>query len=139
MNLSKVLIVDDNIDLAQALEVRLCANDYQTLVARDGSSAVALALDEMPFAILLDLHLPDEDGLAVMQRFRSFPELSSVQIIVVSADCSPVTQHKALEQGAHAFLEKPVNHHLLLHTLRDIQMRSTDPEHLKATTHTYPL
>jgi DNA-binding response OmpR family regulator len=124
VNLAKVLIVDDNLDLAQALELRLRANDYHALLAHDRASAIALALDQEPVAILLDLHLANEDGFAVMQEFQSSSELASVPIIVVSADCSSLTQHKVLDAGAHGFLEKPVNHRLLLHMLRDIQMRS---------------
>jgi DNA-binding response OmpR family regulator len=133
------LIVDDNEDLARALELRLRANDYHVLWATDGTSAVTQALTEKPFAILLDLYLPKEDGFAVMQQLQSSPELSSVPVIIVSADCSPATQHKLLDEGAHSFLEKPVNHHLLLDILRDIQLRSKGPDRLRTTTDPNPL
>jgi DNA-binding response OmpR family regulator len=136
MELAKVLIVDDNEDLARALELRLRANDYQVILATDGASAVTQALTEKPFAILLDLNLPDADGLTVIQRLHSSPELASVPVIIVSADCSAATQHEVLHAGAHSFLEKPVNHRLLLHTLRDIQLRSKSPDRLRATTET---
>jgi DNA-binding response OmpR family regulator len=124
MEMGKVLIVDDNQDLAHALEVRLHANGYQVFLAKDGTSAVSLALAHDPLAVLLDLHLPKEDGLAVMQELHSLPGLSSLPVIVVSADCSPVTRDKLLDAGAHSFLEKPVNHRALLHTLNDMRVRS---------------
>ena len=124
MQNGKVLIVEDNEDLAHALELRLRANDYQILLAEDGISAVAVARSERPFAIVLDLHLSEEDGFTVMKEIHSSPDLSSTPVIVVSADCSQPTQHRALAAGAHAFLEKPVNHRLLLHALHDIRMRS---------------
>ncbi len=127
----KVLIVDDNADLAHALELRLRANDYQPVIAVDRASAIAIALVHKPIAILLDLHLGNEDGLSLIGEFQSSPNLSSVPVIVVSADCSPVTQHKVLDAGAHTFLDKPVNHRLLLHILRDIEMRSKDQGRLK--------
>jgi DNA-binding response OmpR family regulator len=130
---SKVLIVDDNLDLAHALELRLRANNYQAVLAQSGPSAVALALAHKPIAILLDLHLPKEDGLAVMMEFRSCPEIAGVPVIVMSADCSVVTQHKVLDAGAHAFLDKPLNHRSLLHMLRGIEMRSADQQRLMAT------
>lgn len=135
MNPIKVLIVDDNVDLALALTLRLRANDYEAELAQDAVSAIALALAHRPIAILLDLHLAKEDGLAIMRQLQSYPDLCSVPVIVVSADCSIVTKHKVLEAGAHSFLDKPVNHRLLLQLLRDIQMRSTHPEQLKATAH----
>jgi DNA-binding response OmpR family regulator len=127
MPLATILIVDDNRDLAHALELRLRANDYRTLLATDGSSAVTLALSEKPFAVLLDLNLPKEDGFAVMEEFHRSPALSSVPVIIVSADCLAVTQRRVLDAGAHAFLEKPVNHRLLLAILRDLPLQSQDP------------
>ena len=127
MSLAKVLIVDDNQDLAHALELRLRANDYQVLLASNGTSALALAIAERPFAVLLDLHLPKEDGFAVMQELHCFPTLSSVPVIIVSADCSAVTQQRVLDTGAHAFLEKPVNHRLLLSILHSLHLHSQDP------------
>lgn len=135
----KVLIVDDNLDLVLALTLRLRANDYEAELAQDGASAIALALAHRPIAILLDLHLAKEDGLAIMRQIQSCPDLCSVPIIIVSADCSIVTKHKVLEAGAHSFLDKPVNHRLLLQLLRDIQMRSTHAEHLEVTASPYPL
>ncbi|MGA6984353.1 MAG: response regulator [Candidatus Sulfotelmatobacter sp.] len=128
MGNGKVLIVEDNEDLARALELRLRANDYQIALAQDGVSAVAIANSQRPFAIVLDLHLSEEDGFVVMQEIHSSPGLAATPVIVVSADCSQPTQHRALAAGAHAFLEKPVNHRLLLHALRDIRMRSQKPE-----------
>ncbi len=132
MQLAKVLIVDDNKDLSHALEVRLRASDYDILLADNGVSATAIALAQKPLAILLDLHLPKEDGLALLKRFQGSEELSAVPIIIVSADCSPLTQQRVFAAGAHSFLEKPVDHRLLLSTLRDIYLRSQNRNRLKA-------
>ncbi len=139
MNPAKVLIVDDNVDLSHALELRLHANDYQTMMAQDGASAVAIALAHPPIAILLDLHLPNEDGLTVLRELHSYPVLSTVPVIVVSADSSPPTQDRVFDAGAYAFLDKPVNHRLLLQILRDIQTGSKAPERLKVTAQPFPL
>jgi two-component system response regulator MprA len=139
MPLAKVLIVDDNQDLAHALELRLRANDYQILLAPDGSSAFALALAEKPLAVLLDLHLAREDGFAVMQELHTSPALSSLPIIIVSADCSAVTQQRVLDAGAYAFLEKPVNHRLLLSILRILHLPSQDSACAMVTAHPCPL
>lgn len=127
MHVGDVLIVDDNKDLARALELRLRANDYQTVVAHDGSSALSLALTHKPFAIILDLCLPREDGFAVLATFRRTPELTDASVIIVSADYSPVTQQRGIDAGAYAFLEKPVNHHLLVSILQRLWLATQKP------------
>jgi DNA-binding response OmpR family regulator len=116
----KVLIVDDNKDLAHAMEVRLRANGYDVLLSEDGNAAIALALNEKPSAILLDLYLRDEDGFAVMARFHLYPELSRLPVIIVSADTSRLTRELVLAAGATCFFEKPVDHLLLLATLSEL-------------------
>ena len=68
MGNSKILIVDDDPDLRQALRLRLRANDYDTVHAVDGYSAIALAYKERPNLIILDLGLPAGDGFVVLDR-----------------------------------------------------------------------
>jgi DNA-binding response OmpR family regulator len=133
MELAKVLIVDDNKDLALALELRLRANNYHIMLAHDGISAFTLALAQKPIAMILDLYLPNEDGFAVMERFRCSLELSSVPVIIASADSSMPTQQRVLLAGARAFLEKPVDHRLLLSMLSDIRLGSQNQNLLNAT------
>ena len=68
---SKIMIVDDDPDLRQALRLRLRANDYDTVNAVDGYSAIALAYKERPDLIILDLGLPDVSGLGLLRHIRS--------------------------------------------------------------------
>jgi two-component system KDP operon response regulator KdpE len=126
MQSGKILIVDDNKELAFALEIRLRANHYQTLLAENGASAISLALMERPFAIILDLSLPDGDGFAVLKKLRGLPELSSVPVIIVTADHSPANKKQALDGGARAFLEKPFDYRSLLVVLREIELAAQD-------------
>jgi DNA-binding response OmpR family regulator len=121
MKQAKIMIVDDNKDLAQALELRLRAHQYETIWASSGASAMALASSEKPSALILDLFLPGEDGLVVLKQIRALPGLSSLPAVVLTADRSPVNKQLCLEAEAFAVLEKPVDHHRLieiLHTLR---------------------
>ncbi len=114
MKQDKILIVDDNRDLALGMEIRLRANGYDTLRAEDGPEAIRLALLDKPYAITLDLSLPRESGLVVLEKLRQMPELSSIPVIIVSGDDSQLTNQTVLDLGIMAVLNKPVSHQLLL-------------------------
>jgi two-component system KDP operon response regulator KdpE len=128
VTLGKILIVDDNRDLALALEIRLHANGYSTLLAEDGPAAMRLALREKPYAITLDLSLPGESGLIVLEKLRRTPEISSIPVIIVTGDCSALTKSRVLDAGAMAILSKPVSHQQLLAKLGEIAVsQNRDP------------
>ncbi len=114
---AKIMIVDDNKDLVVALELRLRANDFETIWAEDGPKAIALAKAENPACVILDLFLPDDDGWLILEKLRALPGVSSLPAIVVTADRSEATRRRALETEACALLEKPVDHHRLLEML----------------------
>ena len=75
---SKILIVDDDSELRMALKLRLQANQYDTVSASDGYSAIALAQKERPNLIILDLGLPAGNGYSVLKRLRESDTLSPV-------------------------------------------------------------
>lgn len=78
----KILIVDDDPDLRQALRLRLRANHYETVNAGDGYSAIAQAYKERPNLIILDLGLPAGDGYVVLDRLQKDDKLSTIPVIV---------------------------------------------------------
>jgi len=119
MTNSKIMIVDDDPDLRQALRLRLRANHYETINAGDGYSAIALAYKEHPDLIILDLGLPGGDGFVVMERLRSNCELMMVPIIVVSARDPKYNEPLAIQAGAHAFFQKPFDTTELLNSIMD--------------------
>ncbi len=118
---TKILVVDDNEDLSLAMELRLRASHYHTLLARDGATAISLALAERPAAIILDLSLANEDGSALLKEFKKSPELSCIPVIIVTADRSPRKKRQVLDAGAKAYFEKPIDHQSLLATLLQIK------------------
>ncbi|MGA9904527.1 MAG: response regulator, partial [Terriglobales bacterium] len=73
-NRAKIMVVDDDPDLRQALSLRLRANNFDTLKVCDGYSAIAMALKERPQLIILDLGLPAGDGFAVLKSLRQYPD-----------------------------------------------------------------
>ena len=89
MEKAKILIVDDDPDLRQALKLRLRANQYDTVHAVDGYSAIALAYKEHPQLIILDLGLPAGDGFVVLDRLQKDDKLSGIPVIVLTARDAP--------------------------------------------------
>src|SRR3981081_2626892 len=85
MNRAKIMVVDDDSDLRQALSLRLRANNFDTVNACDGYSAIALAQKERPHLIILDLGLPAGDGFTVLKHLREYPALSVIPVIVLTA------------------------------------------------------
>ncbi len=114
----KILIVDDDPDLRRGLNVRLRANNYETVFATDGMSAISVAQKERPDLVVLDLGLPAGDGFTVMERFKAIAPLSVVPVIVVSARDPQVNRDRALKAGAEAYLQKPVDNDELLSAIR---------------------
>jgi CheY-like chemotaxis protein len=114
-----IMIVDDEPLACRALTVRLRANHYNTVSACDGYSALALAQNEHPDLILLDLELPAGDGFAVLERLRKFPALAAIPVIVLTGRDPKHYSERALELGAVAFFQKPVENKALLTAIRD--------------------
>jgi two-component system, cell cycle response regulator len=119
MRQSKIMIVDDDPALRDALNLRLRANHYQTVSACDGYSALALANKERPDLILLDLGLPGwGDGFAVLKILQEFPLLAPIPVIILTARDPQVHERRSLESGAVAFLQKPADDEELLGVIR---------------------
>jgi DNA-binding response OmpR family regulator len=81
----KILIVDDDPDLRQALRLRLRANQYDAVNAGDGYFAIAVAYKQRPDLIILDLGLPAGDGFVVLDRLQRDDRLSKIPVIVLTA------------------------------------------------------
>jgi DNA-binding response OmpR family regulator len=114
----KILIVDDDPDLRRALRLRLRANNYETVHAQDGYSAVAVARKERPDLIVLDLGLPAGDGFVVLERLQNIDTMAGVPVVVLTARDPQNNEERALKGGAAAFFQKPVDNAELLDVIR---------------------
>lgn len=117
-NRAKIMVVDDDPDLRQALSLRLRANNFETVNVCDGYSAIAMAQKEKPHLIILDLGLPAGDGFAVLKNLQQYPALSSIPVIVLTARDPEGTEKRTLESGAIAFFQKPADNEELLGVIR---------------------
>ena len=121
---SKIMIVDDDPDLRQALRLRLRANHYETVNAVDGYSAIAMAYKEHPDLIILDLGLPAGDGFVVLDRLQKDDKLSTIPVIVLTARDPQSSEFRALQSGASAFFQKPADNAELLDVIRASLMQA---------------
>ncbi len=118
MSNSKIMIVDDDPELRQALRLRLRANRYETVNAGDGYSAIAMAYKETPDLIILDLGLPAGDGFVVLDRLQKDDKLSNIPVIVLTARDPQANERRVLRAGATAFFQKPADNGELLEVIR---------------------
>ena len=117
---AKIMVVDDDPDLRQALSLRLQANHFETINVCDGYSAIALAQKEHPNLIILDLGLPAGDGFVVLKNLRQYPALADIPVIVLTARDPHAFKKRTLDSGAVAFFQKPVENEVLLIAIRSI-------------------
>ena len=120
MNKPLILVVEDDGTVRNLITTTLKSNEYRYLTAADGESAVAAASTRQPDIVLLDLGLPDMDGVEVIGRIRSW---SQMPIIVISARSEDADKIAALDAGADDYLTKPFSVAELLARLRVTQRR----------------
>jgi len=118
MKRAKIMVVDDDPDLRQALSLRLRANNFETINVCDGYSAIAMAQKERPHLIILDLGLPAGDGYAVLKNLQEYPALAVIPVIVLTARDPESNEKRTLESGAVAFFQKPADNDELLGVIR---------------------
>jgi two-component system KDP operon response regulator KdpE len=117
-NRAKIMVVDDDPDLRQALSLRLRANNFDTVNVCDGYSAIAMAQKEHPHLIILDLGLPAGDGFAVLKNLQQYPALSVIPVIVLTARDPEGNEKRTLDTGAVAFFQKPADNEELMGVIR---------------------
>jgi len=114
----KILLVDDDTDVVRALNIRLKSFGYDVVVAGDAMAAISIALNEKPDLIVLDISLPGGDGFMVMKWLGLLSELALTPVIVVSARDPTIAKQKALDAGASAYFQKPIDTNRFLLAMR---------------------
>jgi two-component system, OmpR family, response regulator MprA len=112
---TKILVVDDDPDLLLLLRVTLAAEDFQSLLARNGEDAIREIQTESPHLVLLDIMMPVMDGWQVLRWMTD--KGIQIPVIVVSAKASETDVAKALELGAIDYVTKPFDPDQLLQSI----------------------
>ncbi|MCX4965824.1 response regulator [Streptomyces sp. NPDC079020] len=120
--MTRVLVVEDEPQLVRAIAINLHARQYEVDAAPNGNTALRLAAAHPPDAVLLDLGLPDMDGIEVMRALRRW---SRAPILVVSARSASDEKVRALDAGADDYITKPFSMDELLARLRVATRRRT--------------
>lgn len=130
MNEYLVLVVEDDKPIRNLITTTLKMNDYRFITAVRGNEAIMLNASHKPDIIILDLGLPDIDGVEVIEHIRTW---SDVPIIIVSARSEDRDKITALDKGADDYLTKPFSVDELLARLRVIQRRLMKSENISVT------
>lgn len=118
--MTKVLIVDDEPQILRALRVTLQAREYEVVTAAGGAQALRLVAAEHPDLVLLDLGLPDLDGVEVIRRLRTWTQ---VPIVILSGRMHSSDKVEALDAGADDYVTKPFSIDELLARVRAVARR----------------
>jgi two-component system alkaline phosphatase synthesis response regulator PhoP len=109
----KILIVDDDPDLVEAVTMILESKDYDVIAAYGGIEGLEKAKTEKPDLIVLDVMMPDKDGYAVCKELKADPKCNKIPILLLTAVVSKIpttryTQQMGLETEADDYIDKPV-------------------------------
>jgi two-component system alkaline phosphatase synthesis response regulator PhoP len=119
----RILLVDDEPDILEILDYNISAEDYQVKRAKNGIEALAKAKDWNPHLILLDVMMPEMDGIETCEKLRKNPKLSESVIVFLTARSEDYSQVAGLEAGADDYITKPIKPKVLLSKIKAILRR----------------
>jgi CheY-like chemotaxis protein len=115
-----ILLAEDNEANIRTVSSYLKAKGYKVVVANDGQAAVATAQAERPDLILMDVQMPEMDGLTAIAQIRQDPSLVNVPIIAMTALAMEADRDRCLAAGANAYLSKPAKLKQVVTTIQDL-------------------
>ncbi|CAN5626535.1 response regulator transcription factor [soil metagenome] len=110
----KVLVVDDESDILELLQYNLKKEGYEVKTSIDGRKGVEIAKNFIPDLILLDIMMPQQDGVETCRQLREIPELSSAFIIFLTARAEEYSEIAAFDVGADDYITKPIKPRALM-------------------------
>ena len=120
----KILIVDDEPDILEVIEYNLLKDDYQVVRAANGKIALEKAIAEKPNLILLDIMMPEMDGIEVCRELRSLREFDNTIIAFLTARNEDFTQVQGFDVGADDYITKPIKPRILLSRIKALLRRT---------------
>ena len=124
---SHLLIVEDEVEIAELIEFHARRDGFQTKVAHSGRTALEIIPRDQPDLVILDLMLPDVDGLEVLRRLRRNEETANLPVLIVSAKGDESDVVAGIELGADDYVTKPFSPRILMARIKNI-MRRNEPD-----------
>ena len=125
----RVLLVEDNPPTADVLELELKHLGYEVKVAKNGLEAVKMAVSEPPDLVVMDILLPELDGLEATRQIRENPATRDIPILAATAKAMPGDKEKCLAAGCDGYIAKPFGHRELEGAIAGVFKRRPHKRH----------
>ena len=125
---TKILLVDDEPDILEILGYNLAQEEYQIFTASNGKEAVAKAKKIIPDLIIMDVMMPEMDGMEACENIRKIPELSNVLITFLTARSEDYSQVAGFDAGADDYIAKPIKPKVLVSKVKALLRRLKEKE-----------
>lgn len=123
MNNNTILVVDDELDILEFVGYNLRKEGYTVLTANNGLTAIKIAQENTPDLVILDVMMPDMDGIETCERMRAIPKLTNTIITFLTARSEDYSQIAGLEAGADDYITKPIRPKVLLSRVKALLRR----------------
>jgi len=130
----KILLVDDEPDILEIVSYNLRAEGYEVITASNGVKAIKMAKKTMPHLILLDIMMPEMDGIEACEKIRSIKSLENVIIAFLTARSEDYSQVAGFEAGADDYITKPIKPKVLVSKVKSLLRRLKNTDELDSTT-----
>lgn len=124
----KILLVDDEQDILEIVGYNLTQEGYQIVTASNGKEAIQVAKKELPQLIIMDVMMPEMDGMEACEHIRRLPELSNVIIAFLTARNEDYSQVAGFEAGADDYIAKPIKPKVLVSKVKALLRRMKEDE-----------
>ncbi|HAT63515.1 MAG TPA: DNA-binding response regulator [Flavobacteriaceae bacterium] len=125
---TRILLVDDEPDILEIIGYNLAAEGYQIITAENGIQAIAEAKKHQPHLIILDVMMPEMDGIEACEKMRGIPELSETIITFLTARGEDYSQVAGFEAGADDYITKPIKPKVLVSKVKALLRRFKEAE-----------
>ncbi|WP_366185275.1 response regulator transcription factor [Flavobacterium ovatum] len=125
---TKILLVDDEPDILEIVGYNLAQEGYQIFTASNGKEAIVKAKKEIPDLIIMDVMMPEMDGMEACENIRKIPELSKVIITFLTARSEDYSQVAGFDVGADDYITKPIKPKLLVSKVKALLRRLVESD-----------
>ena len=129
----KILLVDDEPDILEFLSYNLKKEGYNVFTANNGKEAVTVAKKETPHLIILDVMMPDMDGIETCREIREIEGLKDVMIAFLTARSEDYSQIAGFDVGADDYINKPIKPRVLISRIKALLRRGANSDNSKST------